>query len=245
MAFPHATLCVQGIKDGVDKGMSVAKKDEAPSVAHPDPLDFDTASGVLEHMLREVVGSESFEGIIDEMLTQETPFFVQFENSAAPGDADPTAKTEAGQEDAAPEIPEPGIEADNTEKYTERMTQLAKDLDRPEPKWTSALLMNFEDLKPPRSLPEDDQLQDDEDSDDDDEAEEPTGEGAKEENKEEEQKNAEQLWDDTLGEYGEVDLDTFKSSVAEVLEDMLLSTMDDVIGGRFNWTRPPPRTKRK
>jgi hypothetical protein len=227
--------------DDLEEEDSVAKKEEAPSVANPEPLDYDMASGILEHLLREVVGSESFGDIIDNMLMQETPFFVQFENSAPPGDADPTAKLETVQEDAAAE---PGAE-ENSTAYHERMAQLAKDLDRPEPKWTSALLMNFEDLKPPRSLPEEETLQDDDDSDEEDESQEITGERPQEEAKDAEDLNPEELWDATLGEYGEVDLDTFKSSVAEVLEDMLLSTMDDVIGGRFNWTRPPPRTKRR
>lgn len=216
---------------------SMAKKDEVPSVGPPEPLDYDTAAGVLEHMLREVVGSDSFEQIIDNMLTQETPFFVQFENSAPPGEVEFISKEE--KEDAGQAA------ASSADDFAERMAQLAKDLDRPEPTWSSALLMNFESLKPPRILPEDDDLLADDDDDEEDEEESQELPGAPQESTKEENLSPEDLWDATLGEYGEVDLDTFKSSVAEVLEDMLLSTMDDVIGGRFNWTRPPPRTKRK
>merc|ERR1719191_919218 len=228
--------------DDMEEEDSVAKKEEPTSVANPEPLDYDTTSGILEHLLREVVGSESFEDIIDNMLTQETPYFVQFENSAAPGDVDRIPLTEAEQEDKAPE---PVIEEDSTEKYTERMAALARELDRPEPKWTSALLMNFEDLKPPKSIPEGEQLDEDSSDDEDETPADAAAEEQKQEEKIDTDATPDELWDATLAEYGEVDLDTFKSSVAEVLEDMLLSTMDDVIGGRFNWTRPPPRTKRK
>jgi hypothetical protein len=218
--------------DDLEEEDSVTKK-EAPSVSHPDPLDFEMASGVIEHMLREVVGSESFSDIIDNMLTQETPYFVQFENSAPPGEQE--FKSKESSKDASGDV-------EDTAAYQERMAQLAKDLDRPEPKWSSALLMNFEDCRPPRMIPEDDQLGDD--SSDEEESEEPSVDRTpKEETKDGEAPDPEVLWDATCGEYGEVDLDTFKSSVAEVLEDMLLSTMDDVICGRFNWTRPPPRTK--
>lgn len=214
-----------------------------------EPMDIQTATDVLEHLLREVITAEDFGEIIDQMITQDTPFFLQFEDSAPPGNPDAQRKpTLAAITGAAADDAGASADPDAAQAYKERMEKLSKDLDRPEPKWTSALLMNFEDMKPVRGIPPSDAPIDfpEDDEDEDEEGEEEEQDETQEKEKEQEvELDPEKLWDDTLGEYGEVDLDTFKSSVAEVLEDMLLSTMDDVIGGRFNWTRPMPRAKKK
>merc|ERR1711959_148028 len=51
--------------------------------------------------------------------------------------------------------------------------------------------------------------------------------------------NPERLWDKAL-ELGEVDLEAFKAGAGQALEEVILATMDDVISGRFNWTKPLP-----
>merc|ERR1719214_62615 len=55
----------------------------------------------------------------------------------------------------------------------------------------------------------------------------------------------ERLWARVPEDFrGEVDPDAFAASAGEVLDALLADTMDDVVGGRFNWMRPMPRTKR-
>merc|ERR1712032_1812516 len=43
-------------------------------------------ANVLEHVLRDVIAGDEFGEIVDSMLSQETPFFIQYEDSPAPGD---------------------------------------------------------------------------------------------------------------------------------------------------------------
>jgi len=45
----------------------------------------DTVSKVIEHMVREVISEDEFGAILDKMLSQETPCFLQFEDTPAPG----------------------------------------------------------------------------------------------------------------------------------------------------------------
>jgi len=51
------------------------------------------------------------------------------------------------------------------------------------------------------------------------------------------------ILDDAMSEHGEVDLEAFKNSAGEVLDQVLLDVMDDVIAGRLNWQRPLPRVR--
>lgn len=46
----------------------------------------DTAVGVLEHMIREVLADDEFGMILDNILTDATPHFVQYEDSQPPGE---------------------------------------------------------------------------------------------------------------------------------------------------------------
>eukprot|EP00439_Symbiodinium_sp_Y106_P002237 s2035_g1.t1 len=48
------------------------------------PAGTDLAQGVLEHIMREVIAEEEFGSILDKMLSQEVPFFMQYEDSTPP-----------------------------------------------------------------------------------------------------------------------------------------------------------------
>merc|ERR1719382_247524 len=47
--------------------------------------------GVLEHMVREVLAESDFDEIFDNMLMQDTPNFVQYDDTAPPGEQETTA----------------------------------------------------------------------------------------------------------------------------------------------------------
>jgi len=51
------------------------------------------------------------------------------------------------------------------------------------------------------------------------------------------------ILDEAISEHGEVNLEAFKNSAGEVLDQVLLDVLDDVITGRLNWQRPLPRAR--
>lgn len=117
--------------------MQGGARSSAPSQASRQPEGRGTGSnktaigaqligGTLEHIMREVLSEESFHGVMDDMLLQDTPFFVQFDDSPPPGEAFPHPQAEIADEDAEPEW----------------MSALSSSSTKPS--WRSGLLMDFE-----------------------------------------------------------------------------------------------------
>mmetsp|Transcript_101399 Transcript_101399/g.241823 ORF Transcript_101399/g.241823 Transcript_101399/m.241823 type:complete len:1868 (+) Transcript_101399:77-5680(+) len=201
------------------------------------------AGSVLEQMMKEVIAEEEFGTVLDKMLSQEVPAFEQFENSEPPAlpapehPAAPEPELKHPYEDADTAPPEPTRSAapeESEEALDEEETPLSTALPR------SDLLMDFSapssaraeqraEVRPPRppspirSRHGTDEL----------EVPTPLGSPGR----------PERCWEDALNMYGEVDLDAFRDSAAEVLDRLLLDTMDDVIAGRLNWMRPLPRVR--
>jgi hypothetical protein len=182
--------------------------------------------GTMEHLIREIVDEKAFGQLVEEMLGQDTPFFLQFEDTSPPSQFDQKQPVE-------PPVDEISAEDCSFDELQAFLSQ------RPAPVWGSALLGDFsepglEDLAEegegtnalvgpmsagsqlppttPSGLPE------------------PLT-------------PSQALLDEAMSEDGEIDLEAFKASAGEVLDNMLLTVMDDVIAGRLNWQRPLPRVR--
>jgi len=167
---------------------------------------------VMEHLLREVVAEDSLGDILDRMLVEDSPHFLQLEDSAPPGHPEAPAAAQAA---------EPPVAAAAADAALLELLQAG------DPKlgdWRSDLLADFPAPGPGRAASSD---------------EAPPPEAAAGATEEAPQAR----WEDALREYGEVDLEAFKSAGGDVLDRMLLDMMDDVIAGRLNWMRPLPRMR--
>jgi len=196
--------------------------------ASPAGLNASLMRGVLEHMIREVIAEDDFGEIVDGILAQDAPFFLQYEDSPPPGDPQPPGQGAIEEE------------ARDFSGYDELKALLG---DRPEPEWNSELLLDF-------PLPSGFERSPAGDSEGGatssaapaaTEALDATA-GSALEATSGSLPELLQMDEDMSGD-GEVDLEAFKSSAGEVLDKMLLDMMDDVIGGRLNWTRPLPRVR--
>eukprot|EP00440_Ansanella_granifera_P063072 gb/GFBE01068393.1/.p1 GENE.gb/GFBE01068393.1/~~gb/GFBE01068393.1/.p1 ORF type:complete len:1946 (+),score=403.79 gb/GFBE01068393.1/:1-5838(+) len=129
----------------------------------------DLVSKVLEHMVREVMSEEEFGVILDKMVCQDTPCFVQYEDSAPPGLPEPDRPIAPEPEllrvpsvedshaaDTAPHA-EPA-ESDDAFDLMEEDPLLAAAMSRRrEGLWGSDLLLDFEapqSCAPPASKPQ-------------------------------------------------------------------------------------------
>jgi len=184
-------------------------------------LNADLVRGVMEHMIREVLAEDEFGEIVDKMLVQDTPYFLQYEDSPPPGD--PDRPTEQLDEEMV-------LVEDMSDAGADATIALLKD--RPEPTWATDVLM---DIPAPRLAV-------------------PSAASASGSNVGRAigstalELDATGAFDDSAAvgaadEYGDVDLESFKDSAGQVLDQMLLDMMDDVIGGRLNWMRPIPRVR--
>jgi len=194
----------------------------------------------LEHLIREVMEETSFKDLVDGMLAQDAPFFAQYEDTPPPGEPDhkQVASLMAPSQISAPAVASEVVDDGGFDGGFDELKALLSS--RPEPVWGSELLCDF----PAPSNP-----------DLDTEAftsamgasssaaiipTTPTEGG----NSEAPPTPSQALLDEAISEHAEVDLEAFKTSAGEVLDQMLLDVMDDVIAGRLNWQRPYPRARR-
>lgn len=214
----------------------------------------DTVVGVLEHMIREVIAEEDFGAVLDKMLTDQMPYFVQYEDSPPPGE---------------PPAPESAMVAE-TLQLLEEACDFPSGPDFPDLEaaddglfpWRSDLLLDFEapDLlftgagngggRSTRQAPVPLER-----------SQSASAAGGEATSNQQPAATAspssalgtddaggfedspQGFWEDALNQYGEVDLETFRRDAGEALEHMLLDMVDDVISGKLNWTRPLPRAK--
>jgi len=189
-------------------------------------LNGNLVRGTMEYLIREVMADKSFEDLVDEMLTQEPPFFLQFEDSAPPGESQHTPPEEPA---AAPAI--------DVGSFEELMAERAE---MPAAPWSSELLMDFLEPSFPTvtaasATPSKSDLSLT--------GPEKTLSSSLAGTSELPLGSSQAVLDKAMSEQGEVDLDAFKNQAGEVLDQMLLDMMGEVIGGRLNWTRPLPRVR--
>jgi hypothetical protein len=181
--------------------------------------------GTMEHLIREIVNENSFGQLVENMLDQATPFFLQFEDSAPPSQGDQKPPVEP----PADEISAEDCSFDELQAFLSQ---------RPAPTWGSELLGDFSEpgladlleegeattalatvVSPPSQPPASSQ---------------PPAEPL----------TPQAILEEAMSsEHGEIDLEAFRSSAGEVLDSVLLGVMDDVIAGRLNWQRPLPRVR--
>jgi hypothetical protein len=177
--------------------------------------------GVLEHMIREVLFEDRFTEILDQALTQDTPYFLQYEDSLPPGDPDShLEQLFAGDLGAGGAL----------DSMDPELKALLANRSDGETDWTSNLLMDLEQPVKASTASTDT-------------AANPALRTAGAVDAEALTDTPQQYWEDAEANYGEVDLETFKNAAGEVLDRMLLDMMDDVVAGRLNWMRPILRVR--
>lgn len=203
--------------------------------------------GVLEQILREIMQESDFNEIVDNMVKQETPLFAQFEDSPPPGQPSisqlrfPDAEAEAGTGDLLTDLLGPEAAAAGAILPSGQSPAC----------WRSDMLLDFPctyggassssstagaataSASKARAL----------DVTTASLASNPASPSSPPEETAEDV--SKRYWDDSLQQYGEVDLDAFKLAAGEVLDSLLLDVMDDVVAGRMNWMRPLPRGRRR
>jgi hypothetical protein len=223
---------------GTSEGSSPGRQAMKPVV--PDGgLHRNLVGGTLEFLMREIIEEKSFVELVEGMLAQDAPFYVQYEDTPPPGVPDhKQSSNPAAAASAAPVTP-------SGEGGFDELKALLGN--RPEPAWCSELLGDFPEPElevtaasnavvgaaPPgpsnlslaRSLSE---------------PMVPPSPGAASEAP---ATPSQAILDDAMSKHGEVSLEAFKNSAGEVLDQVLLDVMDDVIAGRLNWQRPLPRVR--
>jgi len=211
------------------------------------PAGTDLAQGVLEHIMREVIAEEEFGSILDKMLSQEVPFFMQYEDSTPPAlpppdhPAAPEASLMPRQLEDPSELEPSADEADEEEE----VILPAEGRPPAAMPWSDLLL----DFQAPSSCTASSQKPDagkaskpapstgrSRHGSDEDPGTEPTTPATPDAGRG-------RSWEEALSHFGEVDLDAFHDSAGEVLDSLLTDMMDDVISGRLNWMRPLPRVR--
>jgi hypothetical protein len=192
--------------------------------------------GTMEQIIREVINEKCFGELVEGMLAQDTPFYLQYEDSPAPGvfdhrqaapSPDPAASdmdVDGGFDDLKAFLnhrkPLP-LESELLADFVEPLLPELVD-DRPVPSTANGGMPTLRPMSggsavglsaPPSPVA----------------APEPAA--------------ASQNLLEAMGEHGEVDLEAFKNSAGDVLDELLLGVMDDVIAGRLNWQRPLPRIR--
>jgi len=195
-------------------------------------------------MIREVIAEDSFNKILDNILTQETPYFLQFEDSPPPGEPSAAGvkcdlgdlealrstsraqRAAGGPDSGRPGSAHGGIGVDSN-MYSEILLDFASPFpvdpvaetdgsNRAAPFEVETALPTASQAGSASTMVS------------------PRAPGLTED-------NPQKYWEDSVNLYGEVDLDTFKRDAGEVLENILLDMVDDVVAGRLNWMRPMPR----
>jgi len=259
-AKPLSGPGVCGVEDDATEVQDQTPRSPAPTSGPPtDPQGFQRGvsanlmHGVLEHMMREVIADEEFSFILDKMLSQEVPFFMQYEDSqppALPLPDHPAAPEPSLMPRSLEEQPQTEQPADDgTDEDDDLQTEFvaAASSGSSAVPW-SDLLMDFQAPQsclsgkrssegqtadvtaksPGRSRHGSD--------DHEDAGTEPTTPATPDAARG-------RSWEEAQSHFGQVDLDAFQNSAGEVLDQMLMDMMDDVISGRLNWMRPLPRVK--
>lgn len=213
-------------------------------------LNSDLVTGVLQHIVREVMAEDDFSKLMDQMLMEDMPYFSQLEGSAPPG-----------------ALPEPSAEATD-ERLSRMLEEMLQPSELQPPVWAgpSPLMLDFPspsaavepDLKaaataavaPAKETSKAKPEQSQEATSSATAPMSPTsaasGAAVSDSQQGEAERSPQRLWDEALAESGgEVDLEAFKEQAGEVLDQMLLDLMDEVIGGHFDWQRPMPRARRR
>jgi len=204
----------------------------------PEGLNMNLMRGTLEHLVREVIEEKSFGQLVDGMLAQDAPFFVQYEDSPPPGEPE---KQDIPRSSPSSAAPAPITLVDDEGGFDELKALLDR---RPEPVWSSELLSDFPepslpDFEPTTSARAGGAATSSERPSEPAAAVPPSPAGLSEAPP----TPSQAILDEAMSEHGEVNLDTFKTSAGEVLDQVLLDVMDDVIAGRLNWQRPLPRVR--
>jgi len=207
-------------------------RSQSKSKPLPEGLNRSLVKATLEHLIREVIEEKSFGQLVDGMLAQDAPCFVQYEDTPPPGEPDHTKDAVAT---SALRAAVPTLTADGG--FEELKALLSN---RPEPAWASELLSDFPEPKLPDldvSTRAGGAASSNEGTS---EPAVPPSPGAQSEAP---ATPSQAILDEAMSEHGEVDLEGFKQSAGEVLDQVLLDVMDDVIAGRLNWQRPLPRVR--
>lgn len=214
-------------------GDAAANNHEPAEALHPGLL-----GGILEHIVREVMEETDFDEILDNIMMQDTPNFIQYDDAAPPGGPERTASHTVAELQAR----DPGAMITDAPE-TAADAEVAPQADAAKAEVCAALeaaLVGSEDSARdevhgaghgPASgegggMPSS------------------TGSGDVDPSSSSDD-NPQRYWDEAVQDYGEVDLDAFKGAAGEVLDKMLLDLMDDVVAGRLNWLRPVPRIRRR
>jgi len=201
--------------------------------------------GTLEHLIREVIEEKSFGKLVDDMLAQDAPFFVQYEDTPPPGVADHKQDASSSRSGSKRRSNTPQTRRASEPGITDGFDQLKAIMaNRTEPAWDSELLGNFVEPK----------LADLEGDTPNSASGRATNFGASAASAcdmavppspagELPPTPSQAALDEAMSEHGEVNLESFKTSAGEVLDQALLDVMDDVIAGRLNWQRQLPRVR--
>jgi hypothetical protein len=218
-------------------------------------LNRDVIRNTFEHLIREVIEEKSFSELVEGMLLQDSPFFAQFEDTPPPGEADhrevpqPTTVVAAAPAPTSQSLPQPARRTSSSSQGPRRGSSpkleggfdelKALMANRPTPVWSSELLSNFPEPNLPDFASGPSAASSSEGPVDPSPAQPPSPAGMSEAPA----TPSKAMLDEALSEHGEVDLEAFKTSAGEVLDQVLLDVMDDVISGRLNWQRPLPRVR--
>lgn len=247
---------------------------------------------VLEHMIQEVMSEAGFVDLLDQMLCQETPCFVQYEDGAPPGsslpqdviqeeedeaeeEVEPVAVEEetavavtplaaapeeeaaippevpAGEEPLEAEVPQPAepVVCESGEEVPASLEEPVKEapaakVDFQLPTSAAALaalqsplLLDFAAPPIPRAMasnagrpvansPTSSEMD-------------ATAYGLPRSGS----YSRPGLLEQEAPELGAADLEAFRLAAGEVLDQTLLDMMEDVVAGRLNWMRPPPKVR--
>jgi len=219
---------------GTNDGRANSKKQDMEGGLHRNLM-----RGTLEYLIREVIEEKSFSELVEDMLAQDAPYFVQYEDTPPPGVVDhkqDTALSKTQRRSEAPTVSASAVPDD----FDELKAIMAN---RSEPAWASELLSNFAEPN----------LADLEGATSSSSSSRPVTLGASKSDlavppspagvSEQPPTPSQAVLDEAMSAHGEVNLEAFKTSAGEVLDQTLLDVMDDVIAGRLNWQRPLPRVR--
>lgn len=224
---------------------------EPPGQPEEETNNFKLAGSVLEHLMREVLREEEFGNILDKMLSQDVPFFQQFENSDPPELPPPDHQAAPEPELQPRTLEEPPAEESVPPLEPESDEDVNFEVPTGSALPWSDLLMDFKAPLAPVSAPRK-SVKTGQSAPCSSSPRSPSGRNVAEtlsldasETLLTPETQPIRSWEEGLEMYGEVDLDAFQDSAGEVLDRLLLDTVDDVIAGRLNWMRPLPRVRER
>jgi len=218
------------------RGTAQGRTPSKPGNAEPGGgLNRNLMRGALEHLIREVVEEKSFSQLVEGMLAQDAPFSVQYEDSPPPGEPDHREPSSPAATSRSPAV----LDNPGDGGFEELKALLNS---RPEPVWGSELLNDFPEPSIPDLSATSSARAGGAASSSDGPAE-PTVPPSPGALSEAPPTPSQAVLDEALSKHGEVNLEAFKTSAGDVLDQLLHDVMDDVIAGRLNWQRPLPRVR--